>query len=111
MTQKFFKGDLVQVGEMPKSMSHFEGNCQAIVMGTYAEQYGRDERGEHQYTLFILKRKGESSWYDESQLTLIEPDRFDLLPKSHYVRKVWEAKKARTLHNMNKAAEANGEEL
>lgn len=95
MTQKFFKGDLVQVGEMPESMSHFSGNCQAIVMGTYAEQYGGSQRSEHHYTLFILKKEGASSWYNENQLTLIEPDRFDLLPENHYSRKVWEAKQLR----------------
>lgn len=95
MTQKFFKGDLVQVGEMPKYMSHFTGNCQAIVMGTYEEQFGGECQGEHQYTLFILKKEGTSSWYEENQLTLIEPNRFDLLPKSHSARRVWEAKKAR----------------
>lgn len=98
MTQKFFKGDLVQVGAMPNYMSHFPANCQAIVMGTYAEQYGDgDTRHEQEYTLFILKKgyKGESSWYEEGQLTLIEPERFDLLPKSNYIRKVWEAEQAR----------------
>ena len=93
MTQKFFKGDLVQVGEMPPTMSHFDGNCKAIVIATYAEQYGRG--GPHpMYTLFILKHggRGEASWYHENQLTLIEPDRFDLLPASSVHRKVWEAK-------------------
>jgi hypothetical protein len=98
MTQKFFKGDLVQVGKMPLSMSHFTGNCKAIVLGTYAEAF--DERGgraEKAYTLNVLKRgdSGESSWYHEDQLTLIGADRFDLLPKGNLHRKVWEAKQRR----------------
>ena len=98
MTQKFFKGDLVQVGEMPIYMSHFDGNCKAIVLYTYEEQYGRSgAQSDKEYSLFILKKgdQGEVSWYHENQLTLIEPERFDLLPKSNVHRKVWEAKTAR----------------
>ena len=98
MTQKFFKGDLVQVGEMPMSMSHFTGNCQAIVMYTYEEHYGaRGPTFDKDYSLFILKcgEFGEVSWYHENQLTLIEPDRFDLLPEGNVHRKVWEAKTVR----------------
>jgi len=98
MTQKFFKGDLVQVGEMPIFMSHFAGNCKAIVIATYTEQHGRSGKdSDKEYTLFILKRsdRGEVSWYHEDQLTLIEPDRFDLLRASNVHRKAWEAKKQR----------------
>jgi hypothetical protein len=98
MTQKFFKGDLVQVGEMPSYMSHFDGNCKAIVIATYTEQHGRSGAdSDKDYTLFILKKGGrdEASWYHERQLTLIEPDRFDLLPANNPHRKVWEAKNAR----------------
>lgn len=96
MTQKFFKGDLVQVGEMPKYMDHFQGNCKAIVLYTYAEAYGNSsvQKADKKYCLHIL-RYGEVSWYEESQLTLIESDRFDLLPNNSVHRKVWEAKKAR----------------
>ena len=106
MTQKFFKGDLVQVGEMPTMMSHFTGNCRAIVIYTYTEQYGRSGAdSDKEYSLFILKRgdrgevswyhRGEVSWYHEDQLTLIEPDRFDLLPAGNTHRQVWEAKQQR----------------
>lgn len=98
MTQKFFKGDLVQVGEMPISMSHFTGNCKAIVLYTYAEKYGRrGSNPDKDYSLFILKRGdcGEVAWYHEDQLTLIESDRLDLLPAGNTHRKVWEEKKQR----------------
>lgn len=97
MTQKFFKGDLVRVGDMPISMSHFSGNCDAIVIGTYAERYGAGARGSKQYTLYILKHgdRGEVSWYDEDQLTFVEADRFDLLPAGNVHRKLWEAKQQR----------------
>ena len=96
--QKFFKGDLVQVGEMPIYMRHFTGNCEAIVLYTYEEQYGRSgATSNKEYSLFILKKgdQGEVSWYHEDQLTLIEPERFDLLPKSNVHRKAWEASKER----------------
>jgi hypothetical protein len=94
-TQKFFKGDLVMVGEMPKSMEHFTHNCKAIVIHS-GEEYN-DRIGSDQYCLYILKkgRTGESCWYNEDQLTLIEPNRFDMLPKSHVHRRVYEAKKER----------------
>ena len=97
MTQKFFKGDLVQVGEMPPHMSHFYGDCKAIVIGSYTEQYGKGPRSDKQYTLFILKRgdQGEVSWYQEDQLTLIEEDRFDLLPEGNVHRRAWEEKQQR----------------
>ena len=101
MVQKFFKGDLVQVGEMPSTMRHFAGNCKAIVLYTYSEQYGRrGSDSDKDYSLFILKRgeHGEVSWYHEDQLTLIEPDRFDLLPVGNIHRKVWEAKNARAIN-------------
>jgi hypothetical protein len=112
MTQKYFKGDLVQVGKMPDYMSHFCGECQAIVMHTYKEMYGGEKRNEKDYCLYLLgKEKGEHSWYEENQLTFIEANRFDLLPKNHVDRKVWEAKQARELDNLNKEAEKNGEEL
>jgi hypothetical protein len=97
MTQKFFKGDLVRVGNMPAHMAHFTGNCDAIVIGTYAERYGGGARESTRYILHILKRgeKGEVSWYDEDQLTFIGADRFDLLPAGNVHRKVWEAKQQR----------------
>jgi hypothetical protein len=82
--QKFHKGDLVQVGDMPDYMKHFTGNCEAMVIGSYADQYGGNNRDS--YTLHI-KGHGEVSWYKERQLTLIESNRGDLLTQ-------WEAERA-----------------
>ena len=98
MTQKFFAGDLVNVGEMPTFMRHFAGNCKAIVLYTYAEKYGGDARDEKYYCLFVLKKgeRGEVAWYMEDQMTFVESDRFDLLPKTNVYRKTWESKKARS---------------
>ena len=101
MTQKFFKGDLVQIGNMPAHRHHFDGNCKAIVIATYTEQHGKTENSDKKYTLFILTKSGgnDVSWYYEDELTLILPDRFDLLPASNIHRKVWEAKNARVICN------------
>jgi len=95
--QKFFKGDLVQIGDMPIYMPHFEGNCQAIVEGTYAEMCdaGTLNGANTQYSLYILPSGVSHAWYEESQLTFIAADQFLLLPEDHYARKVFEAKRAR----------------
>jgi hypothetical protein len=96
MPQKFFKGDLVQVGAMPNYMSHFDGDCQAIVYGTYVELCGCSSAGdEKKYQLCILPKGSKSSWYEEDQLTFIAADQFSLLPENNYDRKVFEAKRAR----------------
>jgi hypothetical protein len=96
MTQKFFKGDLVQVGAMPQHMRHFDGDCQAIVYGTYVELCGcSNEADEKKYQLCILPKGSQSAWYKEDQLTFIAADQFLLLPKNNYARKVFEAKRAR----------------
>lgn len=90
MTQKFHKGDHVKVADdLGPSMSHFQSGCEAIVIGSYRDQFGGSERNERQYTIHI-KGGGETSWYDEGQLTLIEAKREDLL-------KQWEDE-AKALH-------------
>lgn len=86
--QKFHKGDWVRVvKDLGSSMSHFESDCEAIVIGSYADQYSCfDTNNTHDFTIFI-KGSGQVSWYDESQLILIEPNRLDMLQQ-------WEAEKA-----------------
>lgn len=79
--QAFQKGDLVRLADVfPDCMSHFGGRgSQAIVIGSYSDQYGgMDDDTDPGYTLFIEGR-GESSWYQQSLLTLIEKSRIDLL--------------------------------
>lgn len=76
--QKYHKGDHVQVAkDLGESMSHFTSDCEAIVIGSYTDQYGGG-RESSSYTLH-LKGRGQSSWYDEWQLELIEANRLDLL--------------------------------
>lgn len=75
--QQFKKFDLVRVAkDLGLSMSHFTSDCDAIVIGSYADQYDGDDH--ESYTLH-LKGRGQSSWYYGHQLTLIESDRNDLL--------------------------------
>ncbi|KKL65339.1 hypothetical protein LCGC14_2155950 [marine sediment metagenome] len=82
--QMFHKGDLVHVTkDMPSYMSHFTGDSDAIVIGSYADQYGGTTIND--YTLH-LKGRGQTSWYEENQLTLIERNRSDLLKTWDYQR-------------------------
>jgi hypothetical protein len=52
-------------------MAHFTSDVDAVVIGSYKDQYGG--RGDNQYTLY-LKGEGQCSWYYEEQLTLISHD-------------------------------------
>lgn len=77
MRQKFHKGDWVRVAkDLGPMMKHFPADCEAIVLGSYADQYGGDERNS--FTLY-LKGHGLCAWYYGSQLTLIESGRVDKL--------------------------------
>lgn len=93
MTQKLFAGDLVYVAkDLGPSMSHFENDQQAIVLYSYAEKYGGNSARDYtQFSIYLLESKYTVSWYNEDQLTLIEPNRFDLLPKSDILRRTHEA--------------------
>ena len=77
MSQKFQKGDLVHVAkDLGSSMSHFTADIDAIVIGSYQDQFGGGNTKD--YTLH-LKGHGQVSWYQESQLELLERNRGDLL--------------------------------
>lgn len=71
--QKFKKGDLVHITEnMPSYMSHFTSDIDAVVIGSYADQFGGSD--VKSYTLLLIKDGkwyNESSWYKEEQLTFI----------------------------------------
>jgi hypothetical protein len=84
--QDLHRGDHVRiVKQLPSSMSHFQADKEAIVVGSYADQYGArgDEHCESTFTIWI-KDHGQVSWYDRQHLELIERGREDLL-------KEWEA--------------------
>lgn len=77
MSQKFHMGDLVHVAkDLGQSMSHFTNDIDAIVIGSYKDEYGGDNTKS--YTLH-LKGYGRCSWYYEHQLILLEKNRCDLL--------------------------------
>lgn len=79
MTKQLFnRGDWVRVAkDLGSEMSHFTADCEAIVLGSYSDQFGRAGEGGG-YSLH-LKGRGSCSWYQEWQLTLIEPKRIDKL--------------------------------
>jgi hypothetical protein len=104
--QKYHKGDLVHVvKDLGACMSHFTSDCDAIVMYTYKEQYGGDSQQEKSYCIHI-KGKGETSWYEEHQLELIERNRLELLQQ-------WEneEEKERKLHSDLDWIFANGNDV
>ena len=75
--QKFQKGDWVRVAkDLGPSMSHFTADCEAIVIGSYADQFGGSNGNS--YTLHP-KGRGQSSWYYGNQLKLIESGCLDKL--------------------------------
>lgn len=75
--QKFKKYDLVRVAKnLGLLMDHFEADVDAIVIGSYADQYGGNNTRD--YTLYIHDY-GRVSWYCEHQLTLIKHDQKALL--------------------------------
>ncbi len=75
--QKFKKYDLVRITkDLGPCMRHFTSDCDAVVLGSYADQFGGSMAKS--YTLH-LKGRGETSWYEEHQLTLIKHNQKDLL--------------------------------
>lgn len=94
--QKFFTGDLVRIADdLGVSMRHFPKAQDAIVLYSYSEKCARSAGTDKIFGVYLIKDKCETSWYEENQLTLIEKDRFDMLPKSNVYRRSYEAKKER----------------
>jgi hypothetical protein len=83
MQQKFKRGDLVHItADMPSYMSHFKSDLDAIVLGSYADQFGGSCIDE--YTLLLIKDGkwyNESSWYEENQLTFIRHEGEEYIQK------------------------------
>jgi len=67
--QKYKIGQRVHIAkDLGESMSHFKSDADATVVGVYAHMYGGSD--VKSYSLDI-DGFGESSWYDENQLTAI----------------------------------------
>ena len=83
--QKFFEGDLVRIAkDLGPSMQHFPHDQEAVVIGSYADQYGgRDANNSQEFTLYLLKDGNQVSWYCENQLELIRTNAYDRLPDNH----------------------------
>jgi hypothetical protein len=85
--QKFQRGDVVTIAnEMPSFMSHFRCGCNAVVLGTYNDFYGKSKIDR--YALHLEPDEdghggGHSSWYHECQLTLVIKNslEYDELPE------------------------------
>lgn len=70
-TQKFKRGNLVRIAKnLGSMMSHFDNDKDAIIVGSYADQFGGDNTKS--YTLMFVDTGGKCSWYQEHQLTLID---------------------------------------
>lgn len=70
MEQKFKRGDLVMVAkDQGLCRSHFQGGEEAIVIGSYADQFGGSNTSD--YTVMFVSTGGQSSWYPEQFLTFI----------------------------------------
>lgn len=69
--QKFKRGNLVHIAkDLGSMMSHFENDKDAIIVGSYADEYGGSDT--KRYTVMFLDTGGKCSWYIEHQLTLID---------------------------------------
>lgn len=73
MKQKFVHGDEVRVDrKLSSTMGHFRAGGNALVVGSYSDQYGEHSGDEPGYTLFLLPEGDEVSWYPQSSLTLVK---------------------------------------
>jgi hypothetical protein len=70
MTQAFAVGDLVRIADdLGPTMRHFVAGEDAIVVGSYRERF---HCGPTDLYTLHLKGRGEVSWYQEAQLTLVK---------------------------------------
>lgn len=68
--QKFKRGDLVYIAaDLGPAMTHFTADTNAIVIGSYKDQYGGDNIDS--YTVMFYDGN-ECSWYYENQLTFLK---------------------------------------
>jgi len=77
--QKFRFGDLVQIGDVPRCMSHFESNCKAIILYSDISLGDIEKANGYQYSVYI-KGYGKVAWYNEELLTFIK-EKQDILLK------------------------------
>lgn len=75
-SQKFLTGDLVRLDSNSGGMSHFpDAGGLAIVEYSYFDKY---QHSSNELYCLRFADGNTVSWYNEHQLTLVEPARFDL---------------------------------
>lgn len=91
MKQKFRKLTFVHVSDTKEpGMQHFDYNFDAIVEGTYSQEYGGTDIDS--YSLFVLKGGkivNAVAWYKEAQLTALpdqDRDRAEELIEAYHFR-------------------------
>jgi len=68
--QKFQRGDVVRItADLGDSMRHFRSDAEAVVVGSYADQYGGHDRSS--YTVMFTDDGSTCSWYYESQMGIV----------------------------------------
>lgn len=73
MSQKFKRGDKVHIAaSLGSSMAHFQADKDAIIIGSYRDEYGGGPEKEKQYTVLMCDNGGRCSWYYDEQLTFVE---------------------------------------
>lgn len=89
--QKFERGDWVHVAaDLGSMMRHFENDCDAVVLGSYQDQYGGGNTKDYSLLIFpkspkhppfvdrskeVMKLGTANSWYEEWQLTKLPKSR------------------------------------
>lgn len=70
LIQKFKRGDKVHIAkDLGQCMAHFTKDRDAIIIGSYRDQYGGDDIDS--WTVMFCDTGSKCSWYCTSQLTLI----------------------------------------
>lgn len=69
--QKFQRGDRVRIAaDLGSSMRHFPADQDALVLYSYHNMFGLDDRDS--WCLYLFKSGGNCSWYHTNQLTAIK---------------------------------------
>ena len=83
MRQKFIYGDCVKIkADLGPHKKYHTKDCEAIVIGSYGDIYGKNMSGEldkKSYKLYITEKRYTSAWYDENDLIDLELNLSELL--------------------------------
>lgn len=72
--QKFQRGDRVHIAkDLGKHMSHFQNDVDAIILYSYHNMFGGEDRDN--WCVYLLPNGGSCAWYKTEQLTKIKGPR------------------------------------